>query len=157
MRVKLEKSVLLTRQNLEEAGIETLIKDIEETSLSELVKNIQVARVGKEDEFKWGRLFIGTSVLSVEARVEDSKGNAIPEDKLALEYILRLPNITNVIVFNSEENKRYLDENLPEVSKIFRLLELFFRRNIYKGLRENLELSESLLDEIKELGLDCEK
>ena len=157
MRVKLEKSVLLTRQNLEEAGIETLIKDIEETSLSELVKNIQVARVGKEDEFKWSRLFIGTSVLSVEARVEDSKGNAIPEDKLALEYILRLSGITNAIVFNSEENKRDLEENLPEVSKIFKLLELFFRRNIYKGLRENLELSESLLDEIKELEIDCEK
>lgn len=156
MRVKLEKSVLLTRQNLGEAGIETLIKDIEETSLSELVKNIQVARVGKEDEFKWSRLFLDTSILSVEARVEDNKGNAIPEDKLALEYILRLPNITNVIVFNSEENKRDLEENLPEVSKIFKLLELFFRRNIYKGLRENLELSESLLDEIKELGLYCE-
>ena len=156
MRVKLEKAVLLTRQNLEEAGIETLIKDIEETSLSELVKNIQVARVGKEDEFKWSRLFLDTSILSVEAHVEDSKGNAIPEDKLALEYILRLPNITNVIVFNSEENKRDLEENLPEVSKIFKLLELFFRRNIYKGLRENLELSESLLDEIKELGLYCE-
>ena len=156
MRVKLEKSVLLTRQNLEEAGIETLIKDIEETSLSELVKNIQVARVGKEDEFKWSRIFLDTSILSVEARVEDNKGNAIPEDKLSLEYILRLPNITPVIVFNSEENKRDLEENLPEVSKIFKLLELFFKRNIYKGLREDLELSESLLDEIKELGIDCE-
>ena len=156
MRVKLEKSVLLTRQNLEEAGIGELLKDIEETSLSEILKNMHITRVGKEDEFKWSRLFIGTSVLSVEARVEDSKGNAIPEDKLALEYILRLPNITNVIVFNSEENKKDLEENLPEVSKIFRLLELLFRRNIYKGLRENLELSESLLDEIKELGLDCE-
>ena len=156
MRVKLEKSILLTRQNLEEPGIEKLLKDIEETSLSEILKNMHITRVGKEDEFKWSRLFIGTSVLSVEARVEDSKGNAIPEDKLALEYILRLPNITNVIVFNSEENKKDLEENLPEVSKIFKLLELLFRRNIYKGLRENLELSESLLDEIKELGLDCE-